>query len=104
MKQKVSKLTDLTFTLSSSNKALVTAAGEVPTLGWTDQELGNDRVGDGILHTDFLAQAPTGLPGSAISPISVERSFLLQGQPQDITVHSETNELSVTLPAMGDPA
>ena len=91
MKQKVSKVTDLTFTLSSPNKALVTAAGEVPTLGWTNPELGNDRVGDGILHADFLAEAPTGGPATTISPISVPRSFPLGAQAQDVTVHSETS-------------
>ncbi len=102
MKNKVSKLTDLKVSLSSVNKALVAAKGEVPTLGWSDSELGNDRIGDGILHLDFLAQPPTGTPGQQISPIEVQRSFPLGPQAQDITVHSETNEMSVTLPAIGD--
>jgi hypothetical protein len=104
MKTKVSKLTDLQFAVSAVNKAVVTAKGEVPTLGWTSPELGNDRMGDGILHTDFLAQSPEGATGQAISPIEIQRSFSLGPQAREITVHSETNEMSITLPSAGDSA
>jgi hypothetical protein len=104
MKDKVSKLTDLNFSLTSANKALVKAKGEVSTLGWSDPELGNDRLGDGILHIDFLAQPPAGVPGQAISPIEAQRSFPLGPQAQEITVHSASNDTVITLPAAGDPS
>ena len=100
----IAKLTELTFTLTNVNRATVHARGETPTAGWTDPELGNERVGDGIAHLDFLAEAPTDAAADVITAISTQRTFFLAGEPQEITVHSETNEMSVTLPSIGDPA
>ena len=104
MKTKVSKLVDLTFSITSGNKALVIAIGEVPTSGWLEPELTNDRTVDRIFHSDFVGTKPTAAAAQVLTPIRAERSFLLRPQEQQLTIHSETNERSVTLPAAGDPA
>jgi hypothetical protein len=103
MKQLIYKLTDLQYTLSGANRATLLAKGETSTPGWTEVELGNERIGDGILHLDFIGQPAEGIEPQVTAPVSAERDRLLGSQPQDITVHSATNELSVQLPAMGDP-
>lgn len=103
MKKSIHKITDLSFTLSAVNSAKLTALGEVSTSGWTEGELGTDRVGDGILHLDFSAKPPSGIVQEVITPISAERIIQLGSQPQDITVHSTSNEMSLTLPGAGDP-
>ena len=101
-KQKISRLTKLTFTLSNSNRATVTAEGEVPTGGWKEPELANERVGDGITHLDFDA-VPPGAGTDVISAISAHKVFILGSEPREITVHSQTNEMSIALPSIGDP-
>jgi hypothetical protein len=103
MKKFISKLTKLTYQLSSPNRATLLVEGETPTSGWTEPELGNERVGDGILHLDFLGKPPDGMAGQVITPVSTKHDLLLGPQPQDVTVHSASNELSVRLPAVGDP-
>lgn len=103
MKQLIYKLTGLTYELSSTNRATLLAQGEASTPGWTELELGNERVGDGILHLDFAGKPPDGNVTQVIAPVSAEHALMLGPQPQDVTVHSATNELSVRLPAIGDP-
>jgi hypothetical protein len=100
----IANLTKLTFTVApSGSRADVKAEGQTSSSGWTEPELGNERVGDGITHLDFLAVAP-GASADVMTPISTTRTFILTGEPRDITVHSQTNELSITLPQIGDPA
>jgi hypothetical protein len=103
MKQKIRAIKELTFTLSAVNRAKLTTVGEVNSGGWTEPELGSDRIGDGSLNLDFLALAPTGAVIQVLLPIVGERIFILGSEPQVITVHSETNAESVTLPPAGDP-
>lgn len=102
-KEPVLEITGLEWTLGSTNKAILTAKGKVPTTGWTQPELVNPRIGDGILHLDFVALPPLGGSGNAITDIEAELSLPLGPQPQDVTVHTETNEMSIRLPAIGDP-
>ena len=102
-KELILEITDLKFTLSDVNSATLTAKGNVRTTGWTKPELARPRIGDGILHLDFAAQSPTGGSGDAIAEVEARRSLPLGSQPQDVTVHTETNEMSVRLPAIGDP-
>jgi hypothetical protein len=103
MKQLIYKLTGLTYELSSTNRATLSAQGDAATPGWTDLELGNERVGDGILHFDFVGKPPDGIVTQVVTPVSTKHGVVLGSQPQDVTVHSATNELSVRLPAAGDP-
>ena len=103
-KQLVSRVTELTYTLSSVNRATILATGEVTSGGWSGGELANPRIGDGILHLDFVANAPEGPSTDALEKIEAQRSHLLGGQAQDVTVHASGNEMSLTLPAIGDPA
>lgn len=103
MKQVIYELTGLTYELSSASRATLLAQGQASTPGWTELELGNERVGDGILHFDFVGKPPDGIVTQVITPVSTKHSLVLGPQPQDVTVHSATNELSVQLPAAGDP-
>jgi plastocyanin len=103
-REPVLEITSLQWTLDSVNKATLIAKGTVRTTGWTHPELVNPRIGDGILHLDFVALPPLGGAGNAITEIEARHSLPLGSQPQDITVHTETNEMSVTLPAIGEPA
>lgn len=103
MKELIFRLTDVSFTLSSVNRATITATGEASTPNWTGPELANPRIGDGILHLDFVAQRPEGAVTEVITPIETRYVRQLGGEPQDVTVHSATNEMSVRLPAAGDP-
>jgi hypothetical protein len=102
MKKLISKLTKLTYQLSSPNRVTLLAEGETPNAGWTDLELGNERVADGILHFDFLGNPPAGQAAQVITRVSTKHDLPLGSQPQDVTVHSASNELSVRLPAVGD--
>lgn len=102
MKELIHRVTDVTFTLSSVNRAIIIAKGEVSTSGWRDPELARPRIGDGILHLDFVATPPTGLVTQVITPIEARFERFLAGEPQDVTVHSATNDESVRLPAQGD--
>lgn len=102
MKQLVGELTNLTYRLSSVNRATLHAEGEVSTSGWTEPQLDRPRVGDGILHLDFVARPPGGNASQVITPISAEYAVPLALQRQEITVHAATNELSLRLPAAGD--
>lgn len=104
MKELIFRIVEVTYTLTSVNRATIVVLGEVSTSGWTEPEIGNPRVGDGILHLDFVAQRPTGIVLEVITPISAKYDQSLGNEPQDVTVHSRTNEMSVTLPAIGDPA
>lgn len=103
-KQLVSRVTELTHTLSSVNRATILATGEVTTGGWSEGELTNARIGDGILHLDFVAKPPEGPSTDALEKIEARHSQLLGGDHQDVTVHAAQNEMSVRLPAIGDPA
>jgi hypothetical protein len=103
MKELIDNIRGLTFTLSSVNRAKLVANGEVTTGGWTGGELTNPRMGDGILHLDFVAQPPAGPSTDAIEEIDATYLQMLAGQPQDVTVHTTHNEMSVRLPAAGDP-
>lgn len=103
MKERIYKLTDLSYTLASVNQATVYAQGETSTPNWTESALSNPRIGDGILHLDFVAQRPDGIQQEVITPIEVKHVLPLGPQPQDVTVHSATNEMSLRLPAAGDP-
>ena len=103
MNKKIRTLESLTFTLTNVNRALVTARGTVPTDGWTEPELGNEHVDDGTTHLDFLATPPRGAAADVISHLEAGCTFFLVGKPREITVHAETNEMRVTLPALGDP-
>ncbi len=102
MKQLIGKLTNLTYSLPSVNRATLHAEGEVSTSGWTEPQLDRPRIGDGILHLDFVARSPDGDTLQVITPISTEHAVPLGPQPQEITVHAATNELSLRLPATGD--
>jgi hypothetical protein len=102
-KQLISRVTELTYTLSSVNRATILATGEVTTGGWTEGELANPRIGDGILHLDFVAKPPEGPSTDALAKIEARYSQPLGGEPQDVTVHAARNEMSVRLPALGDP-
>jgi hypothetical protein len=102
MKELIYKLTGLTYELSSANRATLLAQGEASTPGWTELRLGNERVGDGILHLDFVGKPPDDIVTQVVTPVSTRHSLMLGPQPQDVTVHSATNELSVQLPAAGD--
>jgi len=102
MKQLIWKLTNLTYSLSSVNRATLHAEGEVSTSGWTEPQLDRPRVADGILHLDFVARPLDGNTLQVIAPISAEHAVPLGPQPQEITVHAATNELSLRLPATGD--
>ena len=104
MKELIYQVTELTYTLTSANQATIQALGEASTPHWTHPELANPRIGDGILHLDFVAQRPPGPQIEVITPISARHSLPLGPQPQDVTVHSATNEMSLRLPAAGDPA
>jgi hypothetical protein len=99
----IDSIQDLTFTLTSVNWAKLTAKGEVTTGGWTGGELTNPRIGDGILHLDFVAQPPTGPATDAFEEIEATYLQLLAGQPQDVTVHAARNQMDIRLPAVGDP-
>ena len=99
----IDNIKELTFTLTSVNRAKLVAKGEVTTGGWTDGELTNPRIGDGILHLDFVAQPPTGPATDAFAKIEATYLQLLAGQPQDVTVHAARNQMDVRLPAVGDP-
>jgi hypothetical protein len=103
-KELIDNIKELTFTLSSVNRAKLLAKGEVTTGGWTGGELTNPRIGDGILHLDFVAQRPTGPATDAFEKIEATYLQLLGSEPQDVTVHTARNEKSVRLPAVGDPA
>lgn len=103
-KQLVNRVTELTYTLSSANRATILATGEVTSGGWTEGELTNPRIGDGILHLDFVAKPPDGPSTDALEKIEATHSQLLGSDPQDVTVHAAKNEMDVRLPAMGDPA
>jgi hypothetical protein len=102
-KQLIDRVTELTYTLSSVNRATILATGEVTSGGWSEGELTNPRIGDGILHLDFVAKPPEGPSTDAIEKIEAKHSQLLAGEPQDVTVHAARNEMSVRLPAVGDP-
>ena len=102
MKQLIYKLTGLTYELSSTNRATLSAQGEVATSGWTDLELDNERVSDGILHFDLVGKPPDGIVTEIVTPASTKHNVMLGSQPQEITVHAVTNELSLRLPATGD--
>jgi len=104
MKELIYKITDLTYTLSSVNQATIHAEGEASTPHWANPELANPRIGDGILHFDFIAQRPDGAQLEVITPIAAQHILPLGPQAQDVTVHSATNEISLRLPAVGDPA
>ena len=104
MKTPIYKITNLTYTLTSANQAMLHAEGEVTTSGWTEPALANPRIGDGILHLDFVAKRPDGQVLEVISPIATKHALPLGPQPQEVTVHSASNEMSVRLPAVGDPA
>lgn len=97
-KKLVSEILEFSFTVSNVNRATVTIVGNVPSLGWSDPELGNDRVGDGILHMDFLATPPPNPAPTVITRITTKRTFPLGPQPQELTAHSATNEMSLRLP------
>ena len=103
MKQIIHRIIDVDFTVTSVNRATLRVRGEASTPGWTGEELSNDRVGDGILHLDLVAQPPPEIVPQVITAITVSRIMNLGSQPQDVTVHSATNEMSVTLPVGGDP-
>jgi hypothetical protein len=98
-KKLVSEILDFSFTLNGVNRATVTIVGNVPTTGWTEPVLDNDRVGDGILHMDFRATPPE-QGGTVVTEITTKRTFFLGGEPQELTAHSETNEMSLRLPEM----
>jgi hypothetical protein len=102
-KQLVSRVTELTFTLSSVNRATILATGEVTSGGWSEGELANPRIGDGILHLDFVAKPPENPSTDVLERIEAKHSQLLGGDPQDVTVHAAQNEMSLRLPAIGDP-
>ena len=104
MKKIIHKLIELTYTLSAGNTATLRVTGEVPTSGWTEPQLDHPRIGDGVLHLDFVALPPTGNTLQVFTPISTKHVLPLGPQPQEVTVHSSTNEMSVTLPLGGDPA
>jgi hypothetical protein len=103
MKEKIYNLTDVTFTLSSPNRATLSATGEASTPGWTELELGNQRIGDGTIHLDFLGAPPAGNVIQVLTPAAAQRTMLLGPQPQSVTVHSASNDMSIQLPAAGDP-
>lgn len=104
MKERISKIVSLNLSVPAVNRATIRAEGQVPTSGWTDGELSNDRLENDIMHFDFIAQRPTGRVSQVVTQIPTSRTMLLSPQPQKVTVHSETNDMSVTLPASGDPA
>jgi hypothetical protein len=97
----IDRITGVTFTLNSPTRATITAKGEVSTAGWTNPKLKNPRVADGILHLDFDAQKPEAV-GQQVTPISADYIVQLAANPPDVTVHSQTNEMSVHLPPVGD--
>ena len=57
-------------------------------------ELGNNRVSDGILHLDFVAQPSTGIVEQVVTPINVSRTMMLGSQPQNTIGHSSADEMS----------
>src|SRR6266446_5991586 len=101
MKKQIPRVTAVTFSLTSVNRATIQATGEVPTAGWSASQLDGPRLGDGILHFNFVAQPPDNNVTQVITPISAEHSVQLGPQPQDVAVHAQTNEMSVQLPAAG---
>ena len=103
MKKQIPRVTAITFTLTSVNRATVQATGEVPTAGWADPQLEGPRLGDGILHFNFVAESPEASVPQVITGISADQSVQLGPRPQDVTVHAEGNEMSVQLPPAGDP-
>ena len=103
MKKLITRVTEVTFTVTSVNRASIQAKGEVPTSGWIDLQLEGPRLGDGILHFKFVAQPPDNIVPQIITQVSADHSVQLGPQPQDVTVHAETNEMSVRLPAADDP-
>lgn len=100
----IDSIKELSFTLTSVNRAKIVAKGEVTTGGWTGAELTNPRIGDGILHLDFVALPPTGPATDAFEKIEATYLQLLAGQPQEVTVYTAGNDMDVRLPASGDPA
>lgn len=102
MQKLIRKLAEVTYKLASVNRVTLHAQGEVSTSGWTEPQLDRPRVGNCILHLDFVAGPPDGEALQAITPIGAEHALPLGPQPQEVTVHSATNELSVRLPAAGD--
>lgn len=103
-KKTINRIVSLSFTLTNVNRAKIAAVGEVTSGGWSAGELVNPRVGDGILHLDFVATPPSGPSDDALHPIEASYTQWLAAQPQEVTVHAERNEESITLPATGDPA
>lgn len=103
MKEPVDSIKELTFTLTSVSQAKILAKGEVRTGGWTEGELVRRGIGDGILHFDFVATPPEKPSTDAFEEIEADYSQMLAGQPQEITVHAATNEMSIRLPEVGDP-
>lgn len=103
MKKLIREITDLNFTLSDVNRAIVTAVGDVPTTGWTSPELidsPDKSPSNDIVHFDFVAEESTGLTGQMITPITTNRTVVLMGQ--EVMVRSESNEKAIRLPAAGD--
>ena len=103
MRKQILRVTAVTFTLTSVNRAMIRATGEVPTAGWSDPQLDGPRLGDGILHLSFVAEPPGNKNVTqVITSISAEHSVQLGSQPQDVTVHAQSNEMSLRLPAADD--
>lgn len=103
MRRLIYKLTGLTYELSSTNRATLLAQGDAATPGWADLDLGNEPRGDGILHFDLVGKPPDGIVTQVVTPVSTKHDVMLGSQPQEVTVHFVSNELSVWLPAVGDP-
>jgi hypothetical protein len=103
MKRLIPRITAVTFTLATVNRAKITATGEVSTAGWSGSQLDGPRLSDGILHFSFVAEPPNNAVSEVITAISAHQEIQLGTKAQDVTVHAEMNEMSVQLPAAGDP-
>jgi hypothetical protein len=100
MKTLVREITDLNFSLSAVNRAMITAVGNVLTSGWTNPELTDSGQVDNGVRFDFVAESPGGTVSQLITEITASKSLPLAGQK--IVVRSETNERSIQLPNPGD--
>lgn len=92
------------ITIPENPRAIsVSAAGWVPTSGWSRPDLAPWMYivppQDGILDLDFVASPPTGMVLQVLAKISVVRSLQVPHWVKGVRVHASTNAIEKTIAA-----